>query len=948
MAGTPPSAEQTCRRALMRVSRSYLARNLRARQKCLAKVRRDNSSVAVDCIDGLGDADTEKAIGNIRERLDATILRKCRSVDLIDLNYPGPCGVLEIGRCHVPQCNDNNEECRLDEDGESDDCNSAATCIQRDTYAGCTSDDDCRDEAGFCRDTTDTCVGGPLDGLDCATDEECQSTATCVQTPRPFDFTSLSHCFENLLESKTQFLLDNEYPALPVSGSGSGNGGKKKSCVQRAATASSRMMLRELRTRQGCLEQQGRGTATGSVDWLCREDVVPYGLGTQNSRADSVIVNAYVRLLLLIPSVCSEDDLAAEDYSCYDPTGGTLDPYDLRQCLFDSHRSVNKDILRIAFPDMPVCGNGEVEEPLEVCDDPDRSNNDMCPNDPTAGGSCLEATCGDGFLCNAASCITGPTGGKEQCDNGTDNSDTAPDACRLDCSQAGCGDGVADSDEGCDDGNTDNTDACTNECLDAVCGDGWVQAGEACDGNGAGAGGETAECNSGCTLAVASAKADVGVTGTGIWNSITIDWDLSSVGKAEAAGLAEDADGNPVCAVSTELAAEGCLLSLGDYARGASLIATVNGCDIELSEDAPVVLFVCLTIADASGAGPGTEVTPAGAGCSTSDDNGCAGDVIFAQTEMSEPDSCGDGTVNYTRDEACDDGNLSDNDVCLTSCVAATCGDGFVCSGGACSTGDTGGPESCDDGNGEDADSCKTDCRWAVCGDGVTCLGETCETSAGLASEEECDDANADNTDDCTDSCAAAACGDGWVQLGEECDGDGTGTPGGNDECTPACLLRNECPGSGQLTLLAGTGVPCASDDDCLAHYGEGYPGTCDPELARCRTKTVLSTGQTGIAHGADITDNLSFKGKLNCEARTLPCGICTIEGILADNPPPGELGSRHCRCAADNRQLCNVPIGSDPDSCGAYEDDTCNCYLGPPLSFSAGNTPACVLSRIA
>ena len=305
VAGTPPSAEQTCRRALMRVSRSYLARNLRARQKCLAKVRRDNSSVAVDCIDGLGDADTEKAIGNIRERLDATILRKCRSVDLIDLNYPGPCGVLEIGRCHVPQCNDNNEECRLDdEDGESDDCNSAATCIQRDTYAGCTSDDDCRDEAGFCRDTTDTCVGGPLDGLDCATDEECQSTATCVQTPRPFDFTSLSHCFENLLESKTQFLLDNEYPALPVAGSGSGNGGKKKSCVQRAATASSRMVLRELRTRQGCLEQQGRGTATGSADWLCREDVVPYGLGTQNSRADSVIVNAYVRLLLLIPSVC--------------------------------------------------------------------------------------------------------------------------------------------------------------------------------------------------------------------------------------------------------------------------------------------------------------------------------------------------------------------------------------------------------------------------------------------------------------------------------------------------------------------------------------------------------------------------------------------------------------------------------------------------------------------
>ena len=46
----------------------------------------------------------------------------------------------------------------------------------------------------------------------------------------------------------------------------------------------------------------------------------------------------------------------------------------------------------------------------------------------------------------------------------------------------GCGNGVLDALEECDDGNQVDGDACTNKCLDAVCGDGVVQAlVEACD-----------------------------------------------------------------------------------------------------------------------------------------------------------------------------------------------------------------------------------------------------------------------------------------------------------------------------------------------------------------------------------------------------------------------------------------------------------------------------------
>jgi cysteine-rich repeat protein len=45
----------------------------------------------------------------------------------------------------------------------------------------------------------------------------------------------------------------------------------------------------------------------------------------------------------------------------------------------------------------------------------------------------------------------------------------------------GCGNGVVDMGEGCDDGNAVNGDECTNQCTEPACGDGILQAGESCD-----------------------------------------------------------------------------------------------------------------------------------------------------------------------------------------------------------------------------------------------------------------------------------------------------------------------------------------------------------------------------------------------------------------------------------------------------------------------------------
>jgi cysteine-rich repeat protein len=85
----------------------------------------------------------------------------------------------------------------------------------------------------------------------------------------------------------------------------------------------------------------------------------------------------------------------------------------------------------------------------------------------------------------------------EECDQGEDNSDTMPDACRLDCTLPSCGDNVMDTGEECDDGNTTEGDGCRANCTIPVCGDGIHDPleSEACDdGNTADGDGCSATC----------------------------------------------------------------------------------------------------------------------------------------------------------------------------------------------------------------------------------------------------------------------------------------------------------------------------------------------------------------------------------------------------------------------------------------------------------------------
>jgi len=131
------------------------------------------------------------------------------------------------------------------------------------------------------------------------------------------------------------------------------------------------------------------------------------------------------------------------------------------------------------------CGNGIVESG-ELCDDADPSLNPNNGNSNTRPDACRlncqPARCGDGIL-----------DGGEQCDQGVNNSDTTPNACRTNCKLPYCGDHVVDSNEQCDYGYNKthvyngtangvfNGTILSCDCCRLTCGDGVRQPFEDCD-----------------------------------------------------------------------------------------------------------------------------------------------------------------------------------------------------------------------------------------------------------------------------------------------------------------------------------------------------------------------------------------------------------------------------------------------------------------------------------
>jgi cysteine-rich repeat protein len=404
-----------------------------------------------------------------------------------------------------------------------------------------------------------------------------------------------------------------------------------------------------------------------------------------------------------------------------------------------------------------------------------------------------------------------------------------------------CGDGLVRGSEPCDDGNGSNQDNCLNICQLATCGDGFVHSQgtgpfEQCDdGNTTSGDGCTATCqDESCGDGIVN---DGGAEECDDGNSNNNDACPTNCQNAECGdgfihiGFEQCDDGNTT-------SGDCCSSTCQNETDG-------NACD---DGSACTTSDLCLNgvcQGDAQVCGDGVVQGSCGEQCD--DGNTTSGDGC---TATCQDESCGDGVVNDGGAEECDDGNNNNNDACVQGCKNARCGDGFKRAS----------VEECDDGclagtpnvcepvdNGDGCSSTCTEERPVRCGNGVLdracsegnvgvrCSANVdCDTSPGngVCVGEQCDDGNRSNRDDCLNTCELAVCGDGHVHDKgsgtEECDDDNT-APG--DGCSPTCTL--EC-GNGVLDRACSegnVGAGCSANADCDTSPGNGVcvGEQCDP-----------------------------------------------------------------------------------------------------------------------
>lgn len=270
------------------------------------------------------------------------------------------------------------------------------------------------------------------------------------------------------------------------------------------------------------------------------------------------------------------------------------------------------------------------------------------------GQVCLEGSCvasstdagSDVAADVSALCGNGVLDDGESCDDGDQNGDRVPNACRMDCTLPSCGDGVVDDayDEACDDGD-DNSDevpnACRTTCAEPSCGDGVVDDafGEACEPADDGI-----RCQVGCEVYYASLCAPCTATGSPCGER---EEDMRCLAEAE-----EGADG--VCSPECETR-DDCPLGR-DCLYSAEF--DIGVCLLEVAD--------CFECAE-------TEFF-----CDDGEDEDCDGRRDCDDPDCADAGVCADEICDNERDDD-DDGDVDcDDDECADSALCGGCTPDFV------------------------------------------------------------------------------------------------------------------------------------------------------------------------------------------------------------------------------------------------------------------------------
>gem|GEM_PF-3376918 len=270
--------------------------------------------------------------------------------------------------------------------------------------------------------------------------------------------------------------------------------------------------------------------------------------------------------------------------------------------------------------------------------------------------------------------------------------------------------------------------------------------------------------------------------------------------------------------------------------------------------------------------------------------------------------ACGDGTLNTTAGEVCDDGtnNNTGEGFCIADCSAVqTCGDGIQ-----------NGTEQCDDGNLIDGDGCSSTCMLAQnaqCPDFSKLQFFAKVTRTACTTNADCSAAgNPGSCDTGLGVCTTVSGLDtGW-----------TGIAHGADVLDGGFIAGDVlCPGGS----LGGPPGPC----------GECVVTGVDPSTRNCR----CSNDTQAVCHNTFDFDGTDCGTGVTCTTDS-DCKFCTGDSSVK------------CNINSDCAVAGGICSGGSPTlTCNTNSgmcEGTCNCYLGTTLPLSSGNVPACVVNQFA
>lgn len=559
------------------------------------------------------------------------------------------------------------------------------------------------------------------------------------------------------------------------------------------------------------------------------------------------------------PSLQEEcEDMNPNDFdncssSCTRPVCGDAKQAGMEEC--DDGNSLDTDFCSNTCK-RPVCGNGQ-KESNEECDDGNTVNGDSCPSN---------------CLLSYAACQNGVREGVELCD---DRNTINTDSCPNDCGVPVCGDGKISKGEKCDYKDPRYFEAtylgtCTKKCTLTYCGDGVVQTrrdpssneviAEGCDDGlnnlssvavtltidppyaqtAAEATATISYCSTLCTQGVVRS----GYCGDGKVqekhgeecddaNSMDFDHCSNTCKKERCGDGKKSAYEN--CDDGNTDENDGCTSKCTQPRCGDMIVSGIEECDDGNADNTDGCSASCKKVAISNSPAPicGNGILEADERCDDGNTvntvhgpNGWMNDECSTQCLLQEPGRidgkgrCGDGMVQESLKEECDDANINNLDNCSNRCARSVCGDGKRA-----------GTEECDDGNSTNADFCSNDCKRPVCGngtkeateecdDGNTIDGDSCPSNCRITPTtcgngiregvERCDDGNVVNTDSCPNDCGIPVCGNGKVDSTEECDP--AINYGPYQYCSPYCTLT-----------FCGDGIK-------QTRYNTAYSGNVDAE----------------------------------------------------------------------------------------------------------------------